>query len=149
MAGLDSDILGEARPQPGINIGYLPQEPQLNPDKDVRGNVEEGTQEAIDALAGLEKVYADYAVPEADFDALAKEQARLEDIIQATDAHNLDHNWKSPPTPCACHPGTPTSALCQAANVAGLLCAACCCPARTCCYSTNRPTTSMLRAWAG
>ncbi|MDE0951881.1 MAG: energy-dependent translational throttle protein EttA [Halioglobus sp.] len=91
MAGLDGDILGEARPQPGINIGYLPQEPQLNPDKDVRGNVEEGTQEAIDALAGLEKVYADYAEPEADFDALAKEQARLEDIIQATDAHNLDH----------------------------------------------------------
>ncbi len=91
MAGIDTDILGEARPQPGINIGYLPQEPQLNPDKDVRGNVEEGAQEAIDALAGLEKVYADYAEPDADFDALAKEQARLEDIIQATDAHNLEH----------------------------------------------------------
>ncbi len=91
MAGLDSDILGEARPQPGIKIGYLPQEPQLNTDKDVRGNVEEGVQEAIDALVGLEKVYADYAEPDADFDALAKEQGRLEDIIQATDAHNLDH----------------------------------------------------------
>jgi ATP-binding cassette ChvD family protein len=91
MAGLDTDILGEARPQPNLNIGYLPQEPQLNPDKDVRGNVEEGVQEAIDALAGLEKVYADYAEPDADFDALAKEQARLEDVIQATDAHNLDH----------------------------------------------------------
>ena len=91
MAGVDTDILGEARPQPGINIGYLPQEPQLNSDKDVRGNVEEGVQEAMDALAGLEKVYADYAEPDADFDALAKEQARLEDIIQATDAHNLDH----------------------------------------------------------
>ena len=91
MAGLDTDILGEARPQPGLNIGYLPQEPQLNPDKDVRGNVEEGVQEAKDALTGLEKVYADYAEPDADFDALAKEQARLEDIIQATDAHNLDH----------------------------------------------------------
>jgi energy-dependent translational throttle protein EttA len=91
MAGIDSEILGEARPQPGIKIGYLPQEPQLNPDKSVRGNVEEGVQEAIDALAGLEKVYADYAEPDADFDALAKEQARLEDIIQATDAHNLDH----------------------------------------------------------
>src|SRR5210317_1388394 len=90
MAGLDTDILGEARPQPGIKIGYLPQEPQLNPDKDVRGNVEEGVQEAIDALAGLEKVYADYAEPDADFDALAKEQARFEDIIQAQDAHNLD-----------------------------------------------------------
>lgn len=91
MAGLDTDILGEARPQPGIKVGYLPQEPQLNPDKDVRGNVEEGVAEAIDALAGLDKVYADYAEPDADFDALAKEQARLEDIIQATDAHNLDH----------------------------------------------------------
>jgi energy-dependent translational throttle protein EttA len=91
MAGVDTDILGEARPQPGIKIGYLPQEPQLDPAKDVRGNVEEGVQEAIDALAGLEKVYADYAEPDADFDALAKEQARLEDIIQATDAHNLDH----------------------------------------------------------
>ena len=91
MAGIDSDILGEARPQPGIKIGYLPQEPQLNAAKNVRGNVEEGVQEAIDALAGLEKVYADYAEPDADFDALAKAQARLEDIIQATDAHNLDH----------------------------------------------------------
>ncbi|MEP4147216.1 MAG: energy-dependent translational throttle protein EttA [Halioglobus sp.] len=91
MAGIDTDIVGEARPQPGINIGYLPQEPQLDPTKDVRGNVEEGVQEATDALAGLEKVYADYAEPDADFDALAKEQARLEDVIQATDAHNLDH----------------------------------------------------------
>ena len=91
MAGIDTDILGEARPQAGINIGYLPQEPQLNEAKDVRGNVEEGVQEAKDALAGLDKVYADYAEPDADFDALAKEQARLEDIIHTTDAHNLDH----------------------------------------------------------
>jgi len=91
MAGIDTDILGEARPQAGINIGYLPQEPQLDESKDVRGNVEEGVKEAKDALAGLEKVYADYAEPDADFDALAKEQARLEDIIHATDAHNLDH----------------------------------------------------------
>ena len=91
MAGLDTDILGEARPQPGIRIGYLPQEPQLDPDQDVRGNVAQGVQEAIDALAALDAVYAAYAEPDADFDALAKEQARLEDIIQATDAHNLDH----------------------------------------------------------
>ncbi|MEQ8262643.1 energy-dependent translational throttle protein EttA [Pseudohaliea sp.] len=90
MAGIDTEILGEARPQSGIKIGYLPQEPQLNPDKDVRGNVEEGLQDAIDALADLERVYAAYAEPDADFDALAKEQARLEDIIQATDAHNLE-----------------------------------------------------------
>jgi len=91
MAGLDTEILGEARPQAGIKIGYLPQEPQLDPNKTVRGNVEEGLQEAVDALAGLQQVYADYAEPDADFDALAKEQARLENIIEATDAHNLDH----------------------------------------------------------
>jgi len=90
MAGIDTDIQGEARPQAGLKIGYLAQEPQLNPEKDVRGNVEEGLAEAIDALAGLDKIYAAYAEPDADFDALAKEQARLEDIIQATDAHNLE-----------------------------------------------------------
>mgnify|MGYP001138050899 FL=1 len=90
MAGIDTDIQGEARAQAGINIGYLPQEPQLNADKNVRGNVEEGLQDALDALADLDKIYAAYAEPDADFDALAKEQARLEDIIQATDAHNLD-----------------------------------------------------------
>ena len=90
MAGLDTDILGEARPQAGIKIGYLPQEPQLSADKDVRGNVEEGLADAIGALAGLDKVYAAYGEADADFDALAKEQARLEDIIQATDAHNIE-----------------------------------------------------------
>ncbi len=90
MAGIDTDILGEARPQPGIKVGYLPQEPQLDPDKDVRGNVEEGLAEAIDALAELDKVYAAYAEEDADFDTLAKRQAELEDIIQATDAHNIE-----------------------------------------------------------
>ena len=91
MAGVDTDIVGEARPQPGINIGYLPQEPALNPDKDVRGNVEEGLGEIKEAQAKLDAVYAAYAEPDADFDALAAEQARLENIIQAADAHNLEH----------------------------------------------------------
>ena len=91
MAGVDTDIVGEARPQPGIKIGYLPQEPTLNPDKDVRGNVEEGLAEIKEAQARLDAVYAAYAEPDADFDALAAEQARLENIIQAADAHNLDH----------------------------------------------------------
>ncbi|AOU98421.1 energy-dependent translational throttle protein EttA [Acidihalobacter yilgarnensis] len=91
MAGVDTDIVGEARPQPGTNIGYLPQEPSLNPDKDVRGNVEEGLGEIKEAQAKLDAVYAAYAEPDADFDALAAEQARLENIIQAADAHNLDH----------------------------------------------------------
>jgi ATP-binding cassette ChvD family protein len=91
MAGVDTDILGEARPQPGINIGYLPQEPQLDPSKDVRGNVEEGLQVVTDAQAELDKVYAAYAEPDADFDALAAEQARLENIIQASGSQNIEH----------------------------------------------------------
>ena len=90
MAGVDKEFDGEARPMPGIKVGYLPQEPQLNPEKDVRGNVLEGMQEAVDALAELDQVYAAYADEDADFDALAKRQAELEDIIQAWDAHNLD-----------------------------------------------------------
>lgn len=91
MAGIDTDFNGEARPMPDIKVGYLPQEPKLNSEKDVRGNVEEGVQEAVDALKGLDEVYAAYAEPDADFDALAKKQAKFEDIIQAWDAHNLDH----------------------------------------------------------
>lgn len=90
MAGLDTDIIGEARPAKGIKIGYLSQEPQLDPNKDVRGNIEEGLKEITDAQAKLEEVYAAYAEPDADFDALAAEQARLENIIQASDAHNLE-----------------------------------------------------------
>ena len=91
MAGIDTDIQGEARPMPGIKVGYLAQEPMLNGEKDVRGNVEEGVQEAVDALAELDQIYAAYAEPDADFDDLAKKQAKCEDIIQAWDAHNLNH----------------------------------------------------------
>ncbi len=90
MAGIDTEIEGEARPQPGIKVGYLPQEPQLDPNKDVRGNVEEGLGEIKSAQRRLDEVYAAYAEPDADFDALAAEQARLENLIQASDAHNLD-----------------------------------------------------------
>ena len=90
MAGLDTEVDGEARPQPGINIGYLPQEPHLDPDKDVRGNVEEGLGEIKAALTRLDEVYAAYADPDADFDALAAEQAKLENLIQATDGHNIE-----------------------------------------------------------
>ncbi len=90
MAGLDTEILGEARPAPGIKIGYLAQEPELDPAKDVRGNVEEAVKEIKDALAELDAVYAAYAEPDADFDAIAKKQQQLEDIINAADGHDLD-----------------------------------------------------------
>ncbi len=90
MAGLDPDFDGEARPQSGIRVGYLPQEPQLNADKDVRGNVEEALGEVTEAMAELDRVYAAYAEPDADFDALAKRQAELENIVQAADGHNIE-----------------------------------------------------------
>ncbi|MBU6953950.1 MULTISPECIES: energy-dependent translational throttle protein EttA [unclassified Hahella] len=90
MAGVDTDIIGEARPQPGINVGYLPQEPQLDESKDVRGNVEEAVAEIKNAMTRLDEVYAAYAEPDADFDALAAEQAKLEALLQTTDGHNLE-----------------------------------------------------------
>jgi sulfate-transporting ATPase len=90
MAGIDKEFEGEARPQPGIKIGFLEQEPQLDATKDVRGNVEEAVQPIKDALARLDAVYAAYAEPDADFDKIAAEQAKLEAIIQAADGHNLD-----------------------------------------------------------
>lgn len=83
MAGVDKDIEGEAIPMPGLNNGYLPQEPQLDPEKTVRETVEEGMGEVMQAQAKLDAVYAAYAEPDADFDALAAEQARLEAIIAA------------------------------------------------------------------
>jgi len=90
MAGVDTEIEGEARPQPGIKIGFLQQEPPLNPDKDVRGNLEEALSSITEAQQQLDAVYAAYAEPDADFDALAAEQARLENILQASDGHNLE-----------------------------------------------------------
>ena len=90
MAGVDKEIEGEAIPMPGIKIGYLPQEPQLNPEHTVRESVEEAMGEVFAAKAKLEDVYAAYAEPDADFDALAAEQARLEAII-ATAGTDSEH----------------------------------------------------------
>jgi len=91
MAGVDTEIEGEARPQPDIKIGYLPQEPKLDPKQTVREAIEQAVGDAKKALARLDEVYAAYADPDADFDKLAKEQAELEAIIQSQDAHNLDN----------------------------------------------------------
>ncbi len=91
MAGIDTDIDGEARPQPGLNVGYLPQEPVLDESKTVREVVEEAVSDVADALKRLDAVYAAYAEADADFDALAKEQGELEALIQAKDGHNLEN----------------------------------------------------------
>jgi len=91
MAGVDTEIEGEARPMPGIKVGYLPQEPDLDPNKTVREVVEEAVDEIKSAQSRLEEIYALYAEPDADFDALAAEQGKLEAVLQASDAHNLEH----------------------------------------------------------
>ncbi|RLR17630.1 ATP-binding cassette domain-containing protein, partial [Sodalis-like symbiont of Bactericera trigonica] len=91
MAGIDTDIEGKACPQPGINIGYLPQEPRFDNEKTVREEVETAVADVKQALSRLDAVYAAYAEPDADFDKLAKEQGELEAIIQAHDGHNLDN----------------------------------------------------------
>ncbi|AZY50162.1 energy-dependent translational throttle protein EttA [Bordetella avium] len=90
MAGVDKDIEGEAIPMPGLNIGYLPQEPQLNPDHTVRESVEEGLGAVFNAKKRLDEVYAAYAEPDADFDALAAEQAELEAVIAAAASSGAD-----------------------------------------------------------
>jgi sulfate-transporting ATPase len=90
MAGIDKDIEGEATPMPNLNIGYLPQEPVMNPDQTVRQAVEEGLGGALAAKKRLDEVYAEYAEPDADFDALATEQAELEAIIAAGGGENTD-----------------------------------------------------------
>ncbi|MFY0664567.1 MAG: energy-dependent translational throttle protein EttA [Natronospirillum sp.] len=90
MAGVDQDFIGEARPQPGLNIGYLPQEPELDPTKNVREIVEEALNDIKEAQTKLDAVYLAYAEPDADFDALAAEQNRLEAILATSDAHDLD-----------------------------------------------------------
>jgi len=91
MAGVDQDYSGEARPQPGIKVGYLAQEPEIDPDKTVREAVEEGVGELLGAQAELDRVYAAYAEEDADFDQLAAEQQRLEAILAAGDAHTLEN----------------------------------------------------------
>ena len=90
MAGIDTEIEGEAIPQKGINIGYLPQEPELDPDKDVRGNVEEGVAEIKAIVDRYNQVNEAFADPEADFDALLAEQAELQDKIENAGAWELE-----------------------------------------------------------
>ncbi len=90
MAGVDKDIEGEATPMPGLKIGYLPQEPVMNPDQTVREAVEEGIGGVLAAKKRLDEVYAEYAAEDADFDKLAAEQAELEAIISAAGSENTD-----------------------------------------------------------
>jgi ATPase subunit of ABC transporter with duplicated ATPase domains len=117
MAGLDTEIDGEARPQPGIKIGYLPQEPELDPNKNVRGNVEEGLGDVIEHLHRFNEISEEFAEPMSDdeMNALLEEQGKLQDAIDSAGGWEIDRKLEVaadalrlppwPPMHCACHPG--------------------------------------------
>jgi ATPase subunit of ABC transporter with duplicated ATPase domains len=128
MAGIDKDIQGEAVPMPNLNIGYLPQEPQLDPEQTVREAVESALGEVF-AKAKLEEVYAAYADENADFDAPKNRRVwkRSSPLLRAT---MLNCNWKWPLMRCACRRGMPKSACCPAVKNAALPYVVCCCPNR-------------------
>ena len=140
MAGLDTEFNGEARPQTGIKVGYLPQEPQLDETKDVRGNVEEAVANVKDALTRLDAVYAAYAEENADFDALAKEQAELENLINATDGHNLDRTLEVAADALRLPAWDANVSQLSGVKNGEWLCVVYCYPIQICCFSMNRPT---------
>lgn len=150
MAGLDKDIEGEARPQPGIKIGYLPQEPQLNPEHTVRESIEEAVSEVVNALKRLDEVYALYADPDADFDKLAAEQGRLEEIIQAHDGHNLNVQLERAADALRLPDWDAKVEKLSGGERRRVALCRLLLESRTCCCSTNPPTTwmpSLLRGW--
>jgi sulfate-transporting ATPase len=126
MAGVDKDIEGEAVPMPGLKIGYLEQEPKLDPDQTVREAVEEGIGGVLAAKKRLDEVYAAYAEEDADFDALAAEQGELEAIICRRRQREHRPAAGTGRRRAACRRGTPSSACCPAAKSAAWRCAACC-----------------------
>ena len=148
MSGEDKEYEGEAVPMPGMRIGYLPQEPQLAPEKTVRETIEEGLGEIFDAKQKLEEIYAAYAEPDADFDKLASEQARYEAIIAAAGA-DTDVQMEIAADALRLRRGTRRSESSPAARSAASHSAACSCPSPTCCFSTSPPITSMRKASTG
>ncbi|MEZ5579107.1 MAG: ATP-binding cassette domain-containing protein [Candidatus Competibacteraceae bacterium] len=105
MAGIDTDILGEARPQPGIHIGFLPQEPQLDPSKDVRGNIEEAVAPIKAAQARLDEIYAAYADPTPISTSWPPNRLNWNLTCTPPTAITWIAPWMSPPTRCVCRPG--------------------------------------------
>ena len=144
MAGVDTDIEGEALPMPGIKIGYLPQEPQLDPNHTVREAVEEGLSEVLNAQKRLDEVYAAYADPDADFDALAAEQAKLEAIINAAGT-NAETQMEIAADALRLPPWDAKIEHLSGGEKRRVAL----CRLLLCCYWMNRPTTWMLKAWSG
>ena len=143
MAGVDKDFAGEAFPAEGTRIGYLPQEPQLDPKKNVLEHVEEAVAEKRTILTRYEELSANYS------DDTADEFSRLQDQIDAQNLWELDRRSRSPWTRCGCRRATPTSRRSPAASGAAWRSAGCCSSPPTCCCSTSPRTTSTPSRWPG
>ena len=133
MAGVERDYHGEARPMPDIKIGYLPQEPRLDPNKDVRGNVEDGVADIKTLLDEFNDISMRFAEPMDDdeMNTLLAKQAELQDAIDAAGAWELTGNWRLPAMPCGSRIGTPMSLAYLVVSNAVSPYVACCCPIRT------------------
>jgi sulfate-transporting ATPase len=145
MAGEDTRFLGEAFPAAGISVGFLQQEPRLDPSKTVLGNVEEGVAEIRALLTRYDEINARFGedLSPDEMDKVLAEQGRVQDQIEAANGWDLDSRlelrWKR----SGCRHPTRTSRPCQAANAVVSHCAGCCCDPLTCCCWTSRPITSM------
>ena len=129
MAGVDTEFEGEARPMPELNIGYLPQEPILDPTKTVREVVEEAVSVIKDAQARLDEVYAAYADPKMPTStSWLPNRPSSKRSCRPAMVTTWSVNWKSRPTPCVCRPGTPRSNTCPVVKNVVWPCAVCCCP---------------------
>ena len=142
MAGLDDGFTGEARLTPGFTVGYLSQEPQLDPAKDVKGNVLDGVREVQDLIDQYNAVMARWSDPDADYEAIGAEQAPSRTGSPPPTRGTSSATSTSPWTRCAARRTTPTSPPCPAARSAAWRSAGCCSSTRTCSCSTSRPTIS-------
>ncbi len=145
IAGLDKSYQGEVVFSPGYSVGYLEQDPKLDPDKTVKEVVQEGMQPTLDLLAEFDQVNEAFADPDVledpdKMDALIQRQAELQDKLDACDAWNLDNRLERAMDALRCPPEEQNF---RAANAAVWLCAACCCKSRTYCCWTSLPTTLM------
>ena len=154
IAGLDKDFQGEVVFSPGYSVGYLPQEPQLDPSKTVKEVVMEGVQPIVDALTEYEEINQKFGLPEYYEDedkmnALFARQGELQDIIDATDAWNLDSKLERAMDALRCPPAISRWKTFREENADAWHFAASCCRNRTCCCSTSRPTIWMPKASTG
>ena len=139
MAGIDAEFVGEGFIAEGARVGYLPQEPHLDPDLGVRGNVMLGVSAKQAILDRYNELAMNYS------DETADEMTRLQDEIEAQGLWDLDSQVEQAMEALGCPPTRPTSTRCRAASAAASHCAGCCSKNRKCCCSTSRPTISTPR----